>query len=218
MDGSTNFHQLCPLCDSDNTILIPNTGKQAYYSCTICGLTALSQNQLLEPDEEQFRYEQHNNNPDDPRYREFLGKLFLPLQPLLEPGTLGLDFGCGPGPALAHMFIEAGYRMNIYDPYFANNPTVLRENYDFITSTEVFEHLYNPLKEIDLLFSLLKPQGILGVMTKLLKDEIDFPTWFYRNDSTHVSFYTEKTWKWICKHWNADILSVDDNIVIMRKT
>jgi len=217
MSDSISSPQRCPLCGSDNTVLIPNTGKQVYSSCNICGLTSLSQDQLLEPDEEQFRYEQHNNNPDDPRYREFLGKLFLPLQPLLKQGTFGLDFGCGPGPALALMFRESGYRMNTYDPYFANDPSALRKHYDFITATEVFEHLYNPFKEIELLFSLLKPKGILGVMTKLLKHEIDFPSWFYRNDTTHVSFYTKKTWEWISRHWNADILALDDNIVILRK-
>jgi hypothetical protein len=217
MSNSPNFPQSCPLCGSDNTELISNTGKQVYFSCDNCELTSLSQNQLLEPAEEQFRYEQHNNNPNDPRYRDFLGKLFNPLQPLLEQGSFGLDFGCGPGPALALMFKEAGYRMNTYDPYFANNPSVLDERYDFITSTEVFEHLYNPYKEIDLLFSLLKPRGIVGVMTKLLKDEIDFPTWFYRNDTTHVSFYTKKTWEWVSNHWNAKILTLDDNIVIIQK-
>ena len=218
MRGLTSTPQQCPLCGSDNTVLIPNTGKQIYFSCNICRLTYLSQNQLLDPDEEQFRYEQHNNNPDDPRYREFLGELFNPLQPLLKQNSFGLDFGCGPGPALALMFKESGYKMNTYDPYFANDPSALDEHYDFITSTEVFEHLYNPLKEIDLLFSLLKPQGILGVMTKLLKDETDFPTWFYRNDTTHVSFYTKKTWEWISRHWHAEIITLDDNIVIIRKS
>ncbi len=108
--------------------------------------------------------------------------------------------------------------MNTYDPYFANTPSVLTEPYDFITSTEVFEHLYNPFKEIDLLFSLLKPQGILGVMTKLLREDIHFPTWFYRNDTTHVSFYRIKTWEWISRRWSADILVLDENIVIFRKT
>jgi len=217
MSDSTKFPQPCPLCRSENTQLIPNTGKQVYFSCNICGLTALSQEQQLEPEEEQFRYEQHNNHPDDPRYREFLGKLFLPLQLLLKPSTFGLDFGCGPGPALAHMFEESGYKMKTYDPYFANNPSALKEHYDFITSTEVFEHLYNPFKEIDLLFSLLKPQGVLGVMTKLLREDINFPTWFYRNDTTHVSFYTKETWEWISRRWAADILVLDDNIVIFRK-
>jgi Methyltransferase domain len=216
MNDSINSPQQCPLCGSDNTVLIPNTGKQIYFSCNICGLTSLSQKQLLKPDEEQFRYEQHNNNPDDPRYREFLGKLYIPLQSLLKKSSFGLDFGCGPGPALALMFEDSGYRMNTYDPYFANNPAALNKYYDFITSTEVFEHFYNPFKDIDLLFSLLKPQGILGVMTKLLKDDIDFPTWFYRNDTTHVTFYTKKTWEWISRRWNATILTLDDNIVIFR--
>ena len=217
MSETTKKSHTCPLCGSDTTIMIQNTGKQIYYSCTTCELTSLSREQLLEPVDEQFRYEQHNNDPHDPHYREFLGKLFYPLQLLLNKGAFGLDFGCGPGPALALMFKESGYRMNSYDPYFANNPSALYEEYDFITSTEVFEHLYNPFKEIDLLFSLLKPQGILGIMTKLLKEGIHFPTWYYRNDNTHVSFYTKKTWEWISRRWNADILALDDNIVVFQR-
>ncbi len=207
----------CPLCGSRNTQTIPDTGKQTYYSCTICGLIFLSPDQLLAPHEERFRYEQHNNDPDDPNYREFLGKLFIPLKSVLNPGNTGLDFGCGPGPALARMFEDSGFSMNIYDPYFADNPEVLEAQYDFITSTEVFEHLYHPFKEINLLFSLLRPQGVLGIMTKLLHEEINFPTWFYRNDSTHVSFYSNKTWEWISRRWEAEILFSDDTIVIFRK-
>ena len=39
----------------------------------------------------------------------FLGRLAEPLVERLDPGASGLDFGCGPGPALAAMLTRRGY-------------------------------------------------------------------------------------------------------------
>ena len=48
----------------------------------------------------------------------------------------GLDFGAGPGPALAAMMSEDGFDVAIYDPFFQPDAEALQRKYDFITSTE----------------------------------------------------------------------------------
>ncbi|MDA1381669.1 methyltransferase domain-containing protein [Plesiomonas shigelloides subsp. oncorhynchi] len=57
-----------------------------------------------------------------------------------------MDFGCGPGPLLAQMLEEAGFRMHKYDPYFHPERATLAREYDFVTCTEVAEHFMPPRK------------------------------------------------------------------------
>lgn len=38
-------------------------------------------------------------------------------------------------------------------------------------------------------------------MTDLYKSDIDFPKWYYKNDPTHVFFYSDEAFKWIQGHW-----------------
>ena len=62
---------------------------------------------------------------NDAGYRRFLSKLADPLMARLAPGARGLDYGCGPGPALAAMLREAGHEVALYDPFFAPDPAPL---------------------------------------------------------------------------------------------
>ena len=82
-------------------------------------------------------------------YRAFLNRLAKPLKERLSPNSLGLDFGAGPGPTLSLMLQEAGHEMSIYDPFFSKNPSAMNQVYDFITATEVVEHLHHPGRELD---------------------------------------------------------------------
>ena len=88
----------------------------------------------------------------------------------LTLGDQGLDFGSGPGPTLSIMFREAGYPMEIYDYFYAPNTDVLNNQYDFITATEVIEHLRHPIQTLNLLWKILKPGGVLGIMTETVPD------------------------------------------------
>jgi hypothetical protein len=132
--------------------------------------------QHISADEEKARYDQHNNHPDDPDYRAFLSRIFVPMQQRLNPGSCGLDFGSGPGPTLSLMFEEAGHRMTIYDHFYAPTSSTLDQPYDFITATEVVEHLHRPGLELERLWSLLNPSGLLGVMTQLVPKSTPLPT------------------------------------------
>jgi hypothetical protein len=37
--------------------------------------------------------------------------------------------------------------MRVYDHYYAPNPHILEETYDFVTCTETFEHFFTPHRE-----------------------------------------------------------------------
>lgn len=162
-------------------------------------------------------YDLHDNSPDDPGYRRFLGKLAEPLLARLAPRATGLEFGCGPGPALASMLAERGHEVALYDPFFHPDTTVLARQYEFITCTEVIEHLHDPWSVFAQLDSLLKPGGWLGVMTCFQTDDERFANWHYRRDPTHVVFYRESTLMKIAERfgWAVEIPAKD--VALFRK-
>src|SRR5665213_415801 len=100
----------CPLCADPNSIRLPVSGE--YYHCQVCDLRFLEPAHRLAPDEERARYETHNNDVDDPAYQKFLAPLFDAVKNKIRPGSSGLDFGAGPGPALAQMFTRNGFTMD----------------------------------------------------------------------------------------------------------
>jgi len=207
----------CPLCSGPELTLIGNDRYRPYFSCGHCQLISVPPGYHLSPEQEKDRYDQHKNNSKDPSYREFLNQLAQPLQERLRPNSSGLDFGAGPGPTLSLMLQEAGHTMSIYDPFYAYNPALLKRTYDFITATEVAEHLHHPGLELDHLWSRLKGYGILGIMTQLAPPDQPFLDWYYIKDPTHVCFFSEKTWPWLSLRWNAEIIYLEKNVVLFRK-
>jgi SAM-dependent methyltransferase len=154
---------------------------------------------------------------DDPAYRAFLGRLAAPLLARVPLGAEGLDFGCGPGPALAAMLTEAGRACAVWDPVFAPDPAPLSRAHAFIACTEVVEHLHDPAGVFDLFDRLLAPGGWLGVMTCFQTDDARLAGWWYRKDPTHVVFYREATFRRLAadRGWSCEIPRKD--VALMRK-
>jgi len=188
-----------------------------FLQCTNCKLVFVPSDFHLTLPQQRDRYLEHNNDPMDSEYRAFLSRLRGPLLPLLKEGDVGLDFGCGPGPALAQMLRESGYKVDLYDPLFQDNKSVLEKNYDFVTCTETIEHFSNPAFDFALLDSVVKDGGVLGVMTSILYEEVIFEDWHYKLDPTHVSFYTPLTMEWLSNKFNWVIKSTHKNVYLFIK-
>jgi hypothetical protein len=168
-------------------------------------------------DQERARYESHENDPDDPRYREFLDRLAQPLTRHLDRGMEGLDYGAGPGPTLSLMLTERGYPTRHWDPFFAPDPEPLQRRYDFVTCTETAEHFFQPGRELDRLDGLLRSPGWLGIMTQLLEDDDGFQEWWYVGDPTHVSFYRPETLEWIAADRGWTLTVEGPSVAVFRK-
>lgn len=212
----------CILCTSSVTLLHAKVdthyGPREYYHCQgECGLVFLNPEQRLTAAQEQERYELHNNDAKDPNYRAFLERLANPLSAFIEKGMLGLDFGCGPTPLMSTILEERGLLMRHYDAFFFNNESVLKKQYDVITASEVFEHLFDPATEIERLVSMLHSGGVLGVMTGILTGPERFAQWWYHRDPTHVVFFSERTFAYIAQRWNMEPEHSDTTIWIARK-
>lgn len=208
---------ICPLCSAASVSEFCRDRRRDYFRCRICYLVFVPPAQYLSAQDEKAEYDLHRNHPNDPGYRRFLSRLFRPLQANLIPGSQGLDFGCGPGPALSLMFEAAGHRMTLYDPFYARQPAVLESRYDFITASEVVEHLHHPGQELDRLWGILEPGGSLGLMTKLVVDRAAFARWHYKNDPSHVCFFSRPTFTWLADKWQAELAFVGKDVMLFHK-
>lgn len=209
----------CPLCLGSDNHFYHQDNKRSYFQCQHCRLVFADANSHLTADAEVAIYQQHENNPLDQRYRAFLNKLAAPLlQRLGNTGLSGLDFGCGPGPTLSLMLQEAGQQMAVFDPYFANQPEVLTKQYDFICSTEAIEHFYQPANEWALWLRLLKTKGWLGLMTKLAPSPAEFGVWHYKNDPTHVCFFSRDTFRFLANRDGFSLEFIGNDVILLQKT
>jgi len=207
----------CPVCEAPSLMLFQTIRDTPYHRCETCEATVMDDACWLDADEERKVYDLHDNHPEDDGYRRFLSKLTGPLLERLGPGAHGLDFGCGPGPALAAMLREAGMEVALYDPFFYPSATALAQQYDFITCTEVVEHLHRPAETFRQLDQLLRPGGWLAIMTCFQTDDHRFANWHYRRDPTHIVFYRETTMAWLARAhgWSLEIPAKD--VALFRK-
>lgn len=209
--------EACPLCKLHNIKKFYQGKRRTYLYCQNCGLVFVPSSYFLSEEDEKARYNQHCNSPEDTGYRQFLSRIFNPLQKLLPKGSHGLDFGSGTGPTLSRMLEEAGHTVDIYDYYFANNISVFDKRYDFITTTEVVEHLKDPHMELNRLWDCVKDGGRLGIMTKLVLNYDAFTRWHYKTDPTHISFYSRETFTWLAGVWGAGVDFVDTDVILFHK-
>lgn len=210
-------HAPCPLCGHPETQPYHADRQRSYRLCARCGFVHVPPAFHLAPEAERAEYDRHHNAVDDPGYRAFLGRLVTPLTERVPPPATGLDFGCGPGPALAAMLRQAGYTVALYDPFYAPDEAVLAPGYDFITATEVVEHLARPGAELRRLVGLLRPGGRLGIMTKLVIDRERFAGWHYIRDPTHIGFFSRATFAWWAAAEGLGLEFAGDDVILLRR-
>ena len=212
----------CPLCESnqyqhyhqDNT----KRSQRAYVQCAQCALVFVPSEYYLSSQDEKAEYDRHNNDMNDEGYRHFLNRLWSRLKPQLLQGSKVLDFGCGPGPLLAQMMNEDKMEVCVYDHFYKPDQSVLKlDYYDAITSTEVIEHLHQPKRVFEQWLAMLKPGGRLGLMTKLVLNPEAFKTWHYKNDLTHVCFFSEVCFTWLSQRYQLKQVVHGNDVIIFEK-
>lgn len=194
----------CPLCGAAVS-LYARDRLRAFVRCPVCGLISVPKAWHPAPEAEKRRYDLHRNDPSDAGYVRFLSQLADAIAPCLEPGSEGLDFGSGPSPVLSRLMERRGFRMRIFDPFYANDRAATARAYDFVVCSEVVEHFRTPALDWGLLASLVRPGGWLGVMTSPWEGLPEkFLRWRYANDETHLAFYSDNTMSWIARRFGLD--------------
>ncbi|NPD45593.1 MULTISPECIES: class I SAM-dependent methyltransferase [unclassified Lentimicrobium] len=204
---------ICTLCGSTLIHKIDTN----YYDCDICKAILLDETHYLNADEEKAIYEAHINDVTDIRYQDFTSPITHFILENFLAAHKGLDFGSGTGPVISSELMKKGYDIVQYDPFFAPKENLLSHSYDYIASCEVFEHFYQPKKEIDRLVSLLNENGSLLIMTILYHEQISFRNWSYRKDPTHVFIYRKETIEYIADEYKLEIEVITDRFIALRK-
>ena len=207
----------CPLCNATGATSFHRDRHREYLQCRNCTLVFVPPDYYLSAEQEKAEYDLHRNEIDDPGYQRFLSRLAYPLLDRVSPGAHGLDFGCGPGPALASMLEAAGCEMRLYDVFYYPDASALGQDYDFITATDVVEHLHRPGEELARLWGMIAPGGCLALMTKLVIDARAFSRWHYKNDPTHVCFFGEATLAWWARQAGAELERFGADVAILCK-
>jgi len=204
----------CKICHSQTEEFHHEKFGMIFHQCASCGFIWKDSSIHVGPDEEFEIYENHNNSIHDRKYVRYL-KDFVDASvvPFIGEGSKGLDFGSGPEPVLsAIMERDYGYDMDIYDKFYSTHRVYMDKSYDLVTSTEVVEHLDDPLEYFSLFGRLLREDGILAIMTLFHpQDREGFLDWFYIRDASHISFYTPRTLEVISDKTGLDFIFTDNH-------
>lgn len=203
----------CTLC---GTALVQHIDS-IYHDCTVCLALVMDAASVPGPEDELRHYHTHHNDVHDPRYRRFTSPITGHVLTHFTAQHTGLDYGCGPGPVISTVLREHGYRIVQYDPFFCSSQQPFNETYDYIVCCEVIEHFHRPAEEFARLRSMLRPGGHLICMSSLYHEGIDFATWRYRRDPTHVLILREGTVGYITEHFGFGSAEVRDGRFIVWK-
>ncbi|MDN3641747.1 class I SAM-dependent methyltransferase [Lutimonas halocynthiae] len=206
----------CPLCGQESNTFFQDP-LHHFFVCDQCEGIFRDRDQFLSKTEEKKRYLHHISSMEDTGYYQFVSPIINEVTSLFPIGSLGLDFGCGHTPVLSRHLSNEGFNMVEYDPIFFDDKPALKAKYNFIVTCEVVEHFYNPFDEFKRLYDLLKPEGRLICKTHPFEKEIDFASWYYKNDPSHVFIYQRKTFEWIQDFFGFKNVKINDRTITFSK-
>ena len=64
---------------------------------------------------------------------------------------------------------------------------------------------------------MLDNGGVLAIMTQMLSSDINFSSWHYKDDPTHVCFFSKNTMKYLAKSWQVDVSFYGDDVALFFK-
>ena len=202
----------CKICNASTKELIHPTTDQRFYRCEQCDFVFKSETHYLSTSDELKEYDLHTNSVEDQNYVDYFKRFIdAAVGGYVTIGRKGLDFGSGPSPVLAEILErDYGYKMDIYDLFYATEKVYQDRRYDLITSTEVVEHLADPLAFFKFARDHLNEDGLLAVMTLFHPEEDEaILKSHYLRDMTHISFFSLKTMETIAALTGLEVVYTD---------
>jgi hypothetical protein len=139
----------------------------------------------------------HDNSESNSGYVRFLNAVAeTAISYTPENGSI-LDFGCGKNAVLAGILSKKGVQSDSYDPLFGYYIDFSEKKYDTIILCEVIEHIRNLHDEISLIQKLLKLDSNVIIRTQQHPSLELFPQWWYRQDSTHINFFSDRALEYL---------------------
>jgi len=207
----------CKICFSDTTHLVDEKTSKVYHKCINCDYIFLDKLFYIDEEREKKHYDKHHNNLESDGYvkmfEDLVQEFVLPQKDFIKSS---LDYGCGEGEVLPIILERNGINCDRYDLFYFPNKTYEDKVYDLIVSTEVIEHLANPIDILKELIFHLKKGGFLVIMTAFHPLEIqDFFKWWYIRDITHIGFFTVGTFEYLAQEMGLKVLKHNSKNTIM---
>ena len=119
-------------------------------------------------------------------------------------------------------FIPSSDKIKGWDPFFNTASVLTDESASLVFCLEVAEHFENPMESFKALANVCKKNGIVAAGTLPINSNMKFPedfeNWWYKDDATHVSFYTEDAIKKCGSHAGLEYLGMaSERIFMFRK-
>ena len=213
----------CPICNSDIEVLSSTmtelkigTEQDRFGRCTLCGTISVNPKYYLSTNEEVLRYGKHDNSLKNSNYCDYLLSVYnsFNTRQIIEPI---LDFGCGENAVLTELLRQNGIDIDGFDPNYEN--FILKDRmYNTILSIEAVEHFREPMVSFTIMNNLLNSGGDIFIRTELLESVPYFSAWWYKNDPTHIVFYSRTSFEFISDYFSWEIVSFDNkNRIHLRK-
>lgn len=207
-----------------------------YWKCSECGLVASKTHVEMSPAQwENINHLVHSGyqgtefDANDPRWYSRIETQARLLNDVQEIGLLNrndrwLDYACGD--ARLSRLLRRQYNLNLlnYERYmpkregFVDESELLRQGFDFVITTAVFEHLTHR-EEFDFVEGLLSRNGVLGLHTLVCENVPADPSWFYMNPA-HGTFHTNRSMEILFRQWGytSSVYNVDAQLWLWFKT
>lgn len=204
----------CPLCSTTYSAqTFKSADNRLFYQCENCFLIFSDKSFLPSSEKEKQRYDLHQNSIDDVEYVTFLNQAIHPALNFINSSNIGLDYGCGKNAVLSKLLVKYHIDCDNYDVFYFSE--LADKTYDFIFCTETAEHFFTPKIDFEKIVSHLIKGGYFILMTEFWNNDIDFTSWYYARDYTHVSFYHQNTFNFIAHKFNLSIVFNDAKRVVI---
>ncbi len=207
----------CKICQSDTTTITDTKTLKDYHKCSTCRYIFLDEKFYIDEQSEKKHYDKHHNNFESLGYVKMFDDLIDEfVEPFKEYIKTALDFGCGEGEVLPVLIERREIKCDRFDLFYFPEEVYKDKKYDLISSTEVFEHLQNPLEMIKKLLLHVEENGYILLMSAFHPDDDEkFLKWWYIRDVTHIGFFNMSTFEYIAKELNLRILKHNSKNTIM---
>ncbi len=219
----------CIFCFEKN-IIFSKISNREYGLCKVCGGIFVKKTDFISENAQKKRYLLHNNDLNNAGYKKFLENFINPVLEFLKKQnkiTLNFsifDFGSGVKPCLCELLhhycvnglLPSDTQINMYDKFFASEKPFIES--DLCVCLETIEHFENLESDLQNLSNCVKKGGYCAIGTNLVPEATSFEKWWYKEDSTHVCFFTIPALKACLSRVNLSFVdSLSDRIFIFQK-
>ena len=209
----------CLICKKNTKFIEDKKNKWHFFHCEKCEFIFKDPANYVDSTKELKQYQNHNNTMQSSGYVEMFDVFMkITFERYLKNIKTVLEFGSGPGPVLAELLKQKGLDVDIYDKFFAPKKVYENKQYDLITSTEVLEHIQNPVEIFGFFASHLNKGGYLAIMTQFHQNNTsEFQKWWYKNDPTHICFFRPYTFEVLASISGFEVLKHDFKKSVLLK-